>query len=201
MASRSTFVALCLAFCLLSALNHPALAKAAAAKAPPTKAQIKAELNNMAGNISKNYPDYAQYATSFKKYINVALSSKFDFSALANASILIPSTKAAKDLNKKVPASSSNIPKLYNITAYQIIAQKYSLAQLTAFPNAQSLPTQLHKAIFKMGAAGGSTVQFANRATGAALPWATLMTARMYEGPYFVAHGVDLVTIPVGTKV
>eukprot|EP00475_Leptophrys_vorax_P019387 TRINITY_DN2646_c0_g2_i3.p2 TRINITY_DN2646_c0_g2~~TRINITY_DN2646_c0_g2_i3.p2 ORF type:complete len:159 (-),score=12.36 TRINITY_DN2646_c0_g2_i3:237-713(-) len=158
-------------------------------------------MNNMAGNISKKYPAYAQYANDIRKYINLALSSKYDFSALRDASILIPSAKAAQDLNKKVPANSKNIPKLYNITAYQIISKKYSVPQLRSFVNGQRLGTQLRQPLFKIGAKGGKLVQFANRAAGAAKPWATLRLPGMYVGKYFVAHGVDLVTIPVGTRV
>ncbi|CAI5496036.1 unnamed protein product [Closterium sp. Naga37s-1] len=96
-------------------------------KAKPTKAQLKAELNNMANTITKRYPQYAKYANDFNKYIGLVLNSKYDFSALADATILLPSNTEAEALAKKIPAKSSNIPTIYNITAYHIVSRKYTI--------------------------------------------------------------------------
>eukprot|EP00475_Leptophrys_vorax_P045758 TRINITY_DN961_c0_g1_i1.p1 TRINITY_DN961_c0_g1~~TRINITY_DN961_c0_g1_i1.p1 ORF type:complete len:198 (-),score=21.02 TRINITY_DN961_c0_g1_i1:434-1027(-) len=184
----------CVALCFASAHT-------VSAAAPPTKAQLKVELQYMANNITKTYPQYAKYAKQINKYIGLALNSKYNLTALRDATILIPSNTEAEALSKKVPANSANIPKIYNITAYHIIAKKYTIPQLRAMKARLPLPTQLTKQpIVKMSPANAKSVQFGKPASVAAT-WTTVQIFRMYAGPYFIAHGVDKIVIPPNTKV
>ncbi|CAI5496106.1 unnamed protein product [Closterium sp. Naga37s-1] len=170
-------------------------------KAKPTKAQLKAELNKMANTITKRYPQYAKYAKDFNKYIGLALNSKYDFSTLADATILLPSNTEAEALaSKKIPAKSSNIPTIYNITAYHIIGKKYTVPNFRTFKKAQPLRTQLKQALYKISAKGANVVSFAKVSKAPAAAWTTIKVTRIYAGPYFIAHGVDKVMIPPGTK-
>ncbi|CAI5526057.1 unnamed protein product [Closterium sp. Naga37s-1] len=166
----------------------------------PTKAQLKAELNNMATNITKRYPQYAKYAKDINRYIGLALNSKYDFSALADATILLPSDTEAQALAKKLPAKSSNIPTIYNITAYHILPRKLTVPQLNSLKKSQPLATQLKQAIYKVSPQNGNAVSFAQGPNAPAAGWTTIQIARLYAGPYFIAHGVDKVLIPAGTK-
>ncbi|CAI5929432.1 unnamed protein product [Closterium sp. NIES-65] len=165
----------------------------------PTKAQIKAELNNLATNITKRYPQYAKYAKDINRYIGLALNSKYDFSALADATILLPSDPEAQALAKKLPAKSSNLPTIYNITAYHIIRRKLTVPPLKSLKKSQPLATQLKQAIYKVSPQNGNAVSFARGPNAPAAAWTTIKIARLYAGPYFIAHGVDKILIPAGT--
>ncbi|GJP72813.1 hypothetical protein CLOP_g3569, partial [Closterium sp. NIES-67] len=77
------------------------------------------------------------------------LNSKYDFSALADAIILLPSNTEAEALAKKLPAKSSNIPTIYNITAYHIIRGKFTVPQLKSLKKSQPVGTQLKQALYK----------------------------------------------------
>ncbi|GJP51472.1 hypothetical protein CLOM_g10639 [Closterium sp. NIES-68] len=183
---------ICIALCIAGAN--------AQAKPKPTKAQLKAELNNMATNITKRYPEYAKYAKDINKYIGLALNSKYDFSALSDATILLPSNTEAEALAKKLPAKSSNIPTIYNITAYHIIRGKFTVPQLKSLKKSQPVGTQLKQALYKVSPQNGNTVSFAKGPNAPAATWTTIKIVRLYAGPYFIAHGVDKVLIPDGTK-
>ncbi|CAI5463099.1 unnamed protein product [Closterium sp. Yama58-4] len=195
MASSRTLLVLgiiCVALCVVGAT--------AQAKPNPTKAQLKAELNKMATTITKRYPQYAKYAKDINKYIGLALNSKYDFSALADATILLPSNTEAEALTKKLPVKKANIPTIYNITAYHIIAKKYTVPNFKAFKQAQPLRTQLKQALYKISAKGANVVSFARGPKAPAATWTTIKITRIYSGPYFIAHGVDKVVIPFGTR-
>ncbi|GJP33141.1 hypothetical protein CLOM_g17708 [Closterium sp. NIES-68] len=142
---------LCIALCFASA--H--------AQVKPTKAQIKAELQNMANAITKKFPKYSKYAKDINKYIGLALNSKYDFTALSDATLLLPSDTEAEALAKKVPVKSSNIPKIYNITAYHIIRKKYTVPALKVLKKSQPLATQLKQAMYKVSQQNGNIVSFA----------------------------------------
>ncbi|CAI5472468.1 unnamed protein product [Closterium sp. Yama58-4] len=187
------FGLLCIVLCFATA--H------AQAQAKPTKAQIKAELQNMANAISKKYPQYAKYAKDINKYIGLALNSKYDFTALSDATLLLPSDTEAQALAKKVPANNKNIPKIYNITAYHIIRKKYTIPALKVLKKSQPLGTQLKQAMYKVSVQNGNTVSFAKAPNAPPAAWTTIKLVRLYAGPYFIAHGVDKVLIPTYTKV
>ncbi|CAI5510475.1 unnamed protein product [Closterium sp. Naga37s-1] len=183
------FGLLCIVLCFASA--H--------AQAKPTKAQIKAELQNMANTITKKYPQYAKYAKDINKYIGLALNSKYDFTALSDATLLLPSDTEA--LAKKVPANSAIIPKIYNITAYHIIRKKYTVPALKVLKKSQPLGTQLKQAMYKVSVQNGNTISFAKTPNAPPAAWTTIQIVRLYAGPYFIAHGVNKVLIPTYTKV
>ncbi|CAI5522090.1 unnamed protein product [Closterium sp. Naga37s-1] len=187
------FGLLCVVLCFAAA--H------AQAQAKPTKAQIKAELQNMANAITKKYPQYSKYAKDINKYIGLALNSKYDFTALSDATLLLPSDTEAQALAKKVPANNANIPKIYNITAYHIIRKKYTVPALTALKKSQPLGTQLKQAMYKVSVQNGNTVSLAKAPNAPPAAWTTIKIVRLYAGPYFIAHGVDKVLIPPNTKV
>ncbi|CAI7771004.1 unnamed protein product [Closterium sp. NIES-54] len=155
----------------------------------------------MATKITKRYPQYAKYAKDINKYIGLALNSKYDFSALADATILLPSNTEAEALAKKLPAKSSNIPTIYNITAYHILPRKQTVPQLNSLKKSQPLATQLKQAIYKVSPQNGNSVSFAQGPNVPAAAWTTIQIARLYAGPYFIAHGVDKILIPAGTTV
>ncbi|CAI5532668.1 unnamed protein product [Closterium sp. Naga37s-1] len=180
----AVFGLVCVALCVADA-------SAATPPPKPTKAQLKAELNNMATNITKRYPQYAKYAKDINRYIGLALNSKYDFSALADATILLPSDTEAQALAKKLPAKSSNIPTIYNITAYHILPRKLTVPQLSSLKKSQPLATQLKQAIYKVSPQNGNSVSFAKGPNAPAAAWTTIQVARLYAGPYFIAHGVD----------
>ncbi|CAI5493488.1 unnamed protein product [Closterium sp. Naga37s-1] len=186
---------ICVALCMAGA-------RAQATPPPkPTKAQLKAELNNMATNITKRYPQYAKYAKDMNRYIGLVLNSKYDFSALADATILLPSDTEAQALAKKLPVTSSNIPIIYNITAYHILPRKQTVPQLNSLKKSQPLATQLKQAIYKVSPQNGNSMSFAKGPNAPAAAWTTIQIARLYAGPYFIAHGVDKILIPAGTTV
>ncbi|CAI5966710.1 unnamed protein product [Closterium sp. NIES-64] len=133
---------LCIVLCFASA--H------AQAPAKPTKAQIKAELQKMANAITKKFPQYAKYAKDINKYIGLALNSKYDFTALSDATLLLPSDTEAEALAKKVPVNKANIPRIYNITAYHIIRKKYTVPALKVLKKSQPIGTQLKQAMYKV---------------------------------------------------
>eukprot|EP00475_Leptophrys_vorax_P005024 TRINITY_DN13021_c0_g1_i5.p1 TRINITY_DN13021_c0_g1~~TRINITY_DN13021_c0_g1_i5.p1 ORF type:complete len:215 (-),score=13.90 TRINITY_DN13021_c0_g1_i5:313-957(-) len=167
----------------------------------PTKAQIKAELQKMVANVTKYYPEYAKYANQASKTINIALSTTYNFTALRDATILLASDAAFKNLTKRLPVNKQNVPKFYNITAYHIVAKRYTLPQLKAMPYGP-LPTQLYKQqpIFKMTPANGWQVAFGKgKGSGGPKTWSILKSPSMYTGPYFITHGVDAIQIPAGT--
>lgn len=177
-------------------------AAAAAAKAP-TKAQLKAELKKMVANVTKYFPRYRQYTKQATQTINVALSSKYNFTALRDATILLVDDVAFKNLSKKIPGNSKNIPKVYNITAYHLIAKKYTLPQLRALRPGTPLPTQLYRQqpLFKMTGPANKNVAFGKLKGAPPKTWTVIRSPNMYTGPYFTAHGIDVVQIPMGTKV
>ncbi|CAI5526354.1 unnamed protein product [Closterium sp. Naga37s-1] len=164
------FGLLCIVLCFTTA--H------AQAQAKPTKAQIKAELQNMANAITKKYPQYAKYAKDINKYIGLALNSKYDFTALSDATLLLPSDTEA-----------------------QALAKKYTVPALTALKKSQPLGTQLKQAMYKVSVQNGNTVSFAKAPNAPPAAWTTIQIVRLYAGPYFIAHGVDKVLIPPNTKV
>ncbi|CAI5509958.1 unnamed protein product [Closterium sp. Naga37s-1] len=171
------------------------------APAKPTKAQIKAELQNMANAITQKFPQYAKYAKDINKYIGLALNSKYDFTALSDATLLLPSDTEAEALAKKVPVNKANIPRIYNITAYHIIRKKYTVPALKVLKKSQPLGTQLKQAMYKVSQQNGNTISFAKTPNAPPAAWTTIKIVRLYAGPYFIAHGVDKVLIPTNTKV
>ncbi|CAI5532331.1 unnamed protein product [Closterium sp. Naga37s-1] len=116
---RRVLIVAALAALLCLAPFAPRVAEAAVAR--PTKAQMKAELGRLADSVAKKHPQYSSYTKTVKKYIGLALNSKYDLSALANATILIPTNTEAEALLKKLPFKAANIPKIYNITAFHIL--------------------------------------------------------------------------------
>ncbi|CAI5458457.1 unnamed protein product [Closterium sp. Yama58-4] len=182
-------------------LSRETASPLSAPHAKPTKAQIKAELQNMANAISKKYPQYSKYAKDINKYIGLALNSKYDFTALSDATLLLPSDTEAQALAKKVPANNKNIPKIYNITAYHIIRKKNTVPALKVLKKSQPLGTQLKQAMYKVSVQNGNTVSFAKAPNAPPAAWTTIKLVRLYAGPYFIAHGVDKVLIPTYTKV
>ncbi|CAI5522673.1 unnamed protein product [Closterium sp. Naga37s-1] len=171
------------------------------APAKPTKAQIKAELQKMANAITKKFPQYAKYAKDINKYIGLALNSKYDFTALSDATLLLPSDTEAEALAKKVPVNKANIPRIYNITAYHIIRKKYTVPALKVLKKSQPIGTQLKQAMYKVSQQNGNTVSFAKTPNAPPAAWTTIKIVRLYAGPYFIAHGVDKVLVPTNTKV
>ncbi|CAI5477391.1 unnamed protein product [Closterium sp. Yama58-4] len=195
MANSRTLLVLgiiCIALCIAGA--------SAQAKPKPTKAQLKAELKKMATTITKRYPQYAKYAKDINKYIGLALNSKYDFSALADATILLPNNTEAQALAKKIPAKNSNIPIIYNITAYHIIARKLTVPNMRAFKKGQPLRTQLKQPLYKSSLQNANAVSFAIGPKAPVAAWTTIKIPRIYAGPYFIAHGVDKILIPAGTR-
>ncbi|CAI5490191.1 unnamed protein product [Closterium sp. NIES-64] len=169
---------------------------------PPTKAQLRAELQSMAKSIVKRYPQYSRYAQDATKYINFALNSKYDLSALRDASILIPNNVHADALAKRIPAKSSSIPTLYNITAFHILRRRMTLPQMRQVKLRTAIGTQLRQPLFKMTPMGNnSAVSFARGPYLKADQWTTIRIPGLYVGRWFIAHGVDRVIIPTHTKV
>ncbi|CAI5955868.1 unnamed protein product [Closterium sp. NIES-64] len=77
------------------------------------------------------------------------LNSKYDFTALSDATLLLPSDTEAEALAKKVPVNKANIPRIYNITAYHIIRKKYTVPALKVLKKSQPIGTQLKQAMYK----------------------------------------------------
>ncbi|CAI5495832.1 unnamed protein product [Closterium sp. Naga37s-1] len=188
---------------------------------PPTKAQLRAELQSMAKSIVKRYPQYSRYAQDATKYINLAhpftafsfsplspplpshaVNSKYDLSALRDASILIPNNVQAEALAKRIPAKSSSIPTLYNITAFHILRRRMTLPQMRQVKLRTAIGTQLRQPLFKMTPMGNnSAVSFAEGPYLKADQWTTFRIPGLYLSRWFIAHGVDRVIIPTYTKV
>ncbi|GJP36248.1 hypothetical protein CLOM_g20780 [Closterium sp. NIES-68] len=185
-----------LLLCLLSQ-HSPRVA----AVAPPTKSQLKAELSKLANSVAKKYPQYSSYTSTVKKYLGLALNSKYDLSVLANATILIPTNTEAEALLKKLPFKKTNIPKIYNITAFHLLRIRRFMPQLKALKPGQAVGTQLKQALYKFNPVNAPRVSFGRTRKAPASTWTTIVNPRMYAGPYFVAHGVNKVLIPSGTKV
>ncbi|CAI7829056.1 unnamed protein product [Closterium sp. NIES-53] len=141
---------------LLLLLLLVASASAAARRPPPTKAQIKAEVSRMAKRLLQRYPQYSKFSKDFNKYVNLAMNSKYNFSALADATLLIPSNTAAEALSKRLPLTTKNIPRAYNVTAYHIIAKRFVLPKIKAMRAGQPLPTQLRQALYKLTGRNGN---------------------------------------------
>ncbi|CAI7806774.1 unnamed protein product [Closterium sp. NIES-54] len=154
----------------------------------------------MATTITKRYPQYGKYAKDINKYIGLALNSKYDFSALADATILLPNNVEAEALAKKLPAKKSNIPIVYNITAYHIIAKKLTVPNMRPYKKGQPLRTQLKQPLYKSSPQNSNAVSFARGPQAPASAWTTIKIPRIYAGPYFIAHGVDKILIPAGTR-
>ncbi|CAI5480298.1 unnamed protein product [Closterium sp. Yama58-4] len=259
---------------------------------PPTKAQLRAELQSMAKSIVKRYPQYSRYAQDATKYINfahmpfrvcsphdrtnltipsgptqhpsfsffrhhsllflshlfsplhpppfpppapspppsppcpcselhsppfllpspspplpvpplpLAVNSKYDLSALRDASILIPNNVQAEALAKRIPAKSSSVPTLYNITAFHILRRRMTLPQMRQVKLRTAIGTQLRQPLFKMTPMGNnSAVSFARGPYLKVDQWTTIRIPGLYVGRWFIAHGVDRVIIPTHTKI
>ncbi|CAI5494324.1 unnamed protein product [Closterium sp. Naga37s-1] len=117
------------------------------------------------------------------------LNSKYNFSALADATLLIPSNTAAEALSKRLPFTTKNIPRAYNVTAYHVIAKRFVLPKIKAMRAGQPLPTQLRQALYKLTGRNGSVVMI------------TVLLAVGGGGGGVVAsrvviHGVDRVLLP-----
>ncbi|CAI5997630.1 unnamed protein product [Closterium sp. NIES-64] len=198
--SRAAFHLLPLLLFLLLLLASSA---SAARRPPPSKAQIKAEVSRMAKRLLQRYPQYSKFSKDFNKYVNLAMNSKYNFSALADATLLIPSNTAAEALSKRLPLTTKNIPRAYNVTAYHIIAKRFILPKIKAMRAGQPLPTQLRQALYKLTGRNGSVVMFgtypSTRSRG--IVTTRVVIPGMYVGPYFIAHGVDRVLLPRGTRV
>ncbi|GJP42865.1 hypothetical protein CLOM_g8900 [Closterium sp. NIES-68] len=171
------------------------------APAPPTKAQLRAELQAMTKSIVKRYPQYSRYAQDASKYINLALNSRYDLSALRDASILIPNNAHAEALAKRIPAKSSSIPTVYNITAFHILRKRMTVPQLRQVKQRVAVGTQLRQPVFKMTAANSSAVSFAKGPYLKQAQWTTIRIPGLYVGRWFIAHGVDRMLIPTHTKI
>ncbi|GJP77158.1 hypothetical protein CLOP_g7587 [Closterium sp. NIES-67] len=192
-------VALLVATCIAAACV-PGIG-AQKAPAPPTKAQLRAELQAMTKSIVKRYPQYSRYAQDASKYINLALNSRYDLSALRDASILIPNNAQAEALAKRIPAKSSSIPTVYNITAFHILRKRMTVPQLRQVKQRVAVGTQLRQPVFKMTAANSSAVSFAKGPYLKQAQWTTIRIPGLYVGRWFIAHGVDRVLIPTHTKI
>ncbi|CAI5952788.1 unnamed protein product [Closterium sp. NIES-64] len=111
--------------------------------APPTKTQLRAELKKLSATITKKYPKYAKYSAQVNKVINVALNSKYDFSALKNSTLLLMNDAVADALAKRFKGKKISTDTAYNLTAVQIIATRFTQTQLQAITRGQLLRTQL----------------------------------------------------------
>ncbi|CAI5535417.1 unnamed protein product [Closterium sp. Naga37s-1] len=166
---------------------------------PPSKSQLRAELKKLTARITKKYPKYAKYSAQVNKVINVALNSKYDFTALKNATLLLMSDAVADALAKRFKGKKISTATAYNLTAVQIIATKYTQTQLQAIKKGQLLPTQLKGLSLVKMSPKGPNIMLGQ--VGMARPtWSTVVEPQMYVGPYFIAHGVNNPQFPKGTK-
>ncbi|CAI5461636.1 unnamed protein product [Closterium sp. Yama58-4] len=167
--------------------------------APPTKTQLRAELKKLTATITKKYPKYAKYSAQVNRAINVALNSRYNFTALKNSTLLLMSDAVADALAKRFKGKKISTETAYNLTAVQIIATKYTQTQLQAIRKGQLLPTQLKGLNLVKMSPKGPNIMLGQvgfpRAT-----WSTVVEPQMYVGPYFIAHGVDKPQFPKGTK-
>ncbi|CAI7774137.1 unnamed protein product [Closterium sp. NIES-53] len=179
----------------------PATGTGVAPKTKPlaTKTQLRAELKKLTTTITQKYPKYSKYSAQVNKAINVALSSKYNLTALQSCTILLMSDVVADRLSLRFKGKKISNDAAYNLTAVQIIATRLQLPDLQAIKKGQLLPTQLKGVnLVKMSAAGPKVVLGQQ---GLLKPtWSTVIDPQMYVGPYIVAHGVDNPQFPVGTK-
>eukprot|EP00475_Leptophrys_vorax_P034110 TRINITY_DN54667_c0_g1_i2.p1 TRINITY_DN54667_c0_g1~~TRINITY_DN54667_c0_g1_i2.p1 ORF type:complete len:200 (-),score=21.54 TRINITY_DN54667_c0_g1_i2:123-722(-) len=192
---RILATACCIALLFAVASCRHDKAATAAAKPKPTKAQLKTEVGYMSGNITKSAPNYNALA----KYLTLLFSTKYDLSFLGDATLLIPNNTYTKALLKKIPASQANLPKLYNVTTIHVLIKKRSVAALKALKQGAAVPTALKVPIFKQTPPSSALVSFGAPKSPPAT-WTTVRAVKLYQGPYFVAHGVDLVISPPGMK-
>ncbi|CAI5500512.1 unnamed protein product [Closterium sp. Naga37s-1] len=110
--------------------------------APPTKTQLRAELKKLSATITKKYPKYAKYSAQVNKVINVALNSKYDFSALKNSTLLLMNDAVADALAKRFKGKKISTDTAYNLTAVQIIATpRHSLSAPLSPPFRPCIPS------------------------------------------------------------
>ncbi|CAI5985159.1 unnamed protein product [Closterium sp. NIES-65] len=117
-----------LAALLCLASFAPRVAEAAIAR--PTKEQLKAELGKLAESVAKKRPRYSNFTSTVNNFFGLAMNSKYDLSALANATILIPINTDSEALFEKLPFKRSNFPKFYQIAAFHILRIKRYMPQL-----------------------------------------------------------------------
>eukprot|EP00475_Leptophrys_vorax_P026427 TRINITY_DN37282_c0_g1_i2.p1 TRINITY_DN37282_c0_g1~~TRINITY_DN37282_c0_g1_i2.p1 ORF type:complete len:207 (+),score=20.04 TRINITY_DN37282_c0_g1_i2:122-742(+) len=196
LSSAVALVALLL--CASTATSSAARLLAAKPQQPakPTDAQIKAEVQNAARNITAKFPSYSKFAAVMKQSVNL---KGYNVSALRDATILAPNNDAMTALMQKIPMTQANLPKAYNITAFHVITKKYALPALKAAP-AKAFPTMLRQPNWKQTGANAATVSFGVKNAPAANQ-TTVQTAAIYVGPYFIIHGVDRYLVPAGTVV
>ncbi|GJP47248.1 hypothetical protein CLOM_g6459 [Closterium sp. NIES-68] len=163
--------------------------------AAPTKEQIKAEVKKMADHVNAHYPNYVKFANAVK----AAMSLNYDVSALKDATILMPDNNAWAAFTKLVPPSSKNLPKMYNVTAYHVLITKMTLAFLRK-QKPRAFATMLKQPQYKQTPVNAVNVSF-GLLRSPKPKWCTVITARIYQGPYFISHGVDNIVIPKGTQV
>eukprot|EP00475_Leptophrys_vorax_P029759 TRINITY_DN43962_c0_g1_i2.p1 TRINITY_DN43962_c0_g1~~TRINITY_DN43962_c0_g1_i2.p1 ORF type:complete len:248 (-),score=3.09 TRINITY_DN43962_c0_g1_i2:42-785(-) len=173
---------------------------AAASLAPaPTKDQLRAEMLKLSSTVAKNYPQYAKFANVAPRLITLVALSTYDFSALRDATILIPSDKVIRALGTALQGQQ-NHPVVYNITSYLVITKKYSFAQLRSFRPGMALTTQLGQLLHKMDAGNRGWVSFGKPGSDPST-WSVIKIPEMYTGPYFTAHGINTIQVPDGTQV
>ncbi|CAI5525425.1 unnamed protein product [Closterium sp. Naga37s-1] len=139
---------------------------------PPTKAQLRVELQSMAKSIVNT--TCLRYPTDLLSALlphtsppsssptAPAVNSKYDLSALRDASILILNNVQADALAKRIPAKSRSVPTLYNITTFHILRRRMTLTQTRQVNLRTAMGTQLRQPLFKMTAMGNnSAVSFA----------------------------------------
>ncbi|CAI5956641.1 unnamed protein product [Closterium sp. NIES-64] len=117
-----------LAALLCLASFAPRVAEAAIAR--PTKEQLKAELGKLAESVAKKRPRYSNFTSTVNNFFGLAMNSKYDLSALDNATILIPINTDSEALFEKLPFKRSNFPKFYQIAAFHILRIKRYMPQL-----------------------------------------------------------------------
>ncbi|CAI5525046.1 unnamed protein product [Closterium sp. Naga37s-1] len=130
-----------LAALLCLASFAPRVAEAAIAR--PTKEQLKAELGKLAESVAKKRPRYSNFTSTVNNFFGLAMNSKYDLSALANATILIPINTDSEALFEKLPFKRSNFPKFYQIAAFHILRIKRYMPQLKVLKPGEAVGNML----------------------------------------------------------
>ncbi|GJP49719.1 hypothetical protein CLOM_g8897 [Closterium sp. NIES-68] len=86
---------------------------------PPVSTQ---SISSVFSGMSLDGSSYMRGATAPN-----TVNSRYDLSALRDASILIPNNAQAEALAKRIPAKSSSIPTVYNITAFHILRKRMTV--------------------------------------------------------------------------
>ncbi|CAI5523871.1 unnamed protein product [Closterium sp. Naga37s-1] len=135
---------------------HPALVPMVCLPAFPPFLPLSSALQSL-----KPTPSFLSVQSHFLSQplpfpLSFPVNSKYNFSALADATLLIPSNTAAEALSKRLPLTTKNIPRAYNVTAYHIVAKRFILPKIKAMRAGQALPTQLRQALYKLTGRNGN---------------------------------------------